>query len=242
MGYKKQSLLMSLVVLAALSFLNVTTAAQQKRPIKKAAVPSTLVTSSTEPPVSSSTLLSPTTTLVTAKANMQPLGVPDNSPTLPEGSSWTSMFGAFLFVLSLAALGAMGVSYWMRGKLWPWPLKRFGLRAPVQRPIQVLESIPLGQRRYLTVIDIAGEKHLLGLSPGGISYLTRLSAEAAAAYAAAPKANGESYVEEILPERKRPFPRSPLESETSSAEPKQIPASGTFEEEYRKLKSRLSGK
>ncbi len=203
----------------------------QRRSSRKVVTTTVVTTSSTMPS---------TTTSLRATAGTIPLGIPDSSPNMPQGPSWTSMFGAFLFVVALAALGALGVSYWMKGKVWPWAWKKGGLGARSHQPIEVLESIPLGQRRYLTVIDIGGEKHLLGLSPGSIQYLTRLSDAAAAAYASERKMEKDTFEEE--PVSKRSVRGSSRESAEPPAEPKSPTIPGTFEEEYRKLKARLGGK
>lgn len=145
------------------------------------------------------------------------------------------MLGAFLFVVCLAALCSIGAAYFMRGKTIPW-LNRLQDRGG-SSSVRVLESIPLGQRRYLTVIDIGGEKHLLGLTASSIQYLTRIppaesTGAARGSATGLPVSSAEQASSGLLPPEPAPGRETP---------PSTVPV-GTFEEEYRKLKARLSGK
>lgn len=72
---------------------------------------------------------------------------------------------AMLFVV-LALL--VGVLYF---------LKRFSLRnrlAPGEVGIKVLSSLSLSARDRIQVVEILGEKIVLGISPGGITCITKL--------------------------------------------------------------------
>ena len=44
------------------------------------------------------------------------------------------------------------------------------------RQIQVLESVPLGEKRMLTLVEVAGQRLLLASSPGSVSLLKELPA------------------------------------------------------------------
>lgn len=208
--------------------------AQRRRPSAKS--PSTTVAEST---TLVTTTLAPTST-IPAKRDPVPLGVRDSAPVLPQGSSWGAMFGAFLFVLCLAALCALGAAYFLRGKTWLW-LKN-GKSTQAHCPIRVLESIPLGQRRYLTVIDIGGEKHLLGLSPSAINYLTKLSPAASAEFQKKPPSDDIRHGEEATGIKRDISDQEDFGLSAPPGETPSVPKPGTFEEEYRKLKARLSGK
>ena len=57
-------------------------------------------------------------------------------------------------------------------------LKRFSLRnrmAQVEVGIRLLSSLSLTARDRIQVVEIAGEKIVLGVSPGGITCITKLS-------------------------------------------------------------------
>lgn len=79
--------------------------------------------------------------------------------------------GAFAFVLCLTALATLLVSYYMKYRRLPV----LGKKREVPRArVRVLESIPLGQRRFLTLVEVDGEVHLLGMTPAQVNYLTKL--------------------------------------------------------------------
>jgi flagellar biogenesis protein FliO len=97
-----------------------------------------------------------------------PLTLEDGKPTqsqVPEaGPSGLRAFGSLVLVLGLA-----GASL--------WALKKYGRgRMPGGGggKLRVEETLALGDRRYVSIIDAEGERFLIALTPQGISLLSRL--------------------------------------------------------------------
>jgi flagellar biosynthetic protein FliO len=87
-----------------------------------------------------------------------PQGVPD-APT-----SGLRAFGSLVLVLGLAG-----------GSLWT--LKKYGRgRIPGSggTRLKVEETLALGDRRYVSILEAEGERFLLALTPQGISLISRL--------------------------------------------------------------------
>ncbi len=56
-------------------------------------------------------------------------------------------------------------------------LKRFSIlrrESKGELPIKVLSSMPLSAKDRIEVVEISGEKIVLGVSPGGIKFLTKI--------------------------------------------------------------------
>jgi len=86
----------------------------------------------------------------------------------PKGESWLSAakaIGATVFVVAMI-LGAMIF-------LKRYMPHRFGPLGH-SRQIQVLESVPLGEKRMLTLVEVGGQRLLLASSPGNVSLLKEL--------------------------------------------------------------------
>lgn len=143
-------------------------------------------------------------------------------------TSLLSAAGAFLFVLCLAAFGAYGVSSMMKGR-------RFGFlnrkRAPKYERVSVLETVSLGQKRYLAVVEAGGELHLLGLGPAQVNYLTKLPSKT--------PLEKEAVREETGGSQTSPHPRL----RDRLVEPS-IPVAdaGSFQSHYEQLRARLNRK
>lgn len=81
-------------------------------------------------------------------------------------------------------------------------LVRFGLApagGPAERHIRVVESVPLGPKQRLHLIDVDGRRILLGASDQGITRLERLPDESIDEIR-----SGHSAAEEVTPERRKP--------------------------------------
>lgn len=144
-------------------------------------------------------------------------------------ASLLSVSGAFVFVLCLAVFAALGASYFMRGK-------RLGLRKrgaqSRQGRLLVLETVPLGQKRHLTVVEVGGERHLLGLGPGQVNYLTKISSPPETISARKESRDTRAF---------RPSPASGLIHKL--VKPNHSPLQGSsFESQYEQLKAKLNGK
>lgn len=97
-----------------------------------------------------------------------PLTLEDGKPTqgqVPEASSsGLRAFGSLLLVLGLA-----GASL--------WALKKYGRgRMPGGGggKLRIEETLALGDRRYVSILEVEGARFLLGLTPQGVSLLSRL--------------------------------------------------------------------
>lgn len=56
--------------------------------------------------------------------------------------------------------------------LCAWLLRRFGgPRLATSQRLQVLASVPLGQRERLALVDVDGERLLIGVAPGRVELL-----------------------------------------------------------------------
>lgn len=100
-----------------------------------------------------------------------PLTLDDGKPT-PQGQkqdagpSGLRAFGSLVMVLGLA-----GASL--------WALKKYGkgrLPGTGGGKLRVEETLALGDRRYVSILDAEGERFLIGLTPQGISLISRLDA------------------------------------------------------------------
>lgn len=98
----------------------------------------------------------------------QPLQLEDGKTTpnaQPEaGPSGFQAFGSLLVVLGLA-----GASL--------WALKKYGrkhLPGSGGGKLKVAETLALGDRRYVSILEAEGERFLIALHPQGISLLARL--------------------------------------------------------------------
>ncbi|HJV91119.1 MAG TPA: flagellar biosynthetic protein FliO [Holophagaceae bacterium] len=86
-----------------------------------------------------------------------------NAPTEP-GPSGFQAFGSLLVVLGLA-----GASL--------WALKKYGrkhLPGSGGEKLKVAETLALGDRRFVSILEAEGERFLIALHPQGISLLARL--------------------------------------------------------------------
>jgi flagellar biogenesis protein FliO len=60
-----------------------------------------------------------------------------------------------------------------------WALKKYGkgrLPGTGGGKLRVEETLALGDRRYVSILDAEGERFLIGLTPQGISLISRLDA------------------------------------------------------------------
>jgi flagellar biogenesis protein FliO len=96
----------------------------------------------------------------------------------------------------------------------------------------VLESIPLGQRRFLTLVEVGGEVHLLGMTSVQVNYLTKLP--------------GKSASEAIEEPRPKPVAKRathpPGLIQQLAGEGSNGLSAGNFEEQYKQLRAMLGGK
>lgn len=97
-----------------------------------------------------------------------PLTLEDGKPTLgqaPEAPpSGLRAFGSLVLVLGLAGAGL-------------WALKKYGRgRIPGGggRKLHVEETLALGDRRFVSILEVEGERFLLALTPQGIQLISRL--------------------------------------------------------------------
>jgi flagellar biogenesis protein FliO len=97
-----------------------------------------------------------------------PLTLEDGKPTQGQvaeaGPSGLRSFGSLVLVLGLA-----GASL--------WALKKYGRgRMPGGGggKLRVEETLALGDRRYVSILDAEGERFLIALTPQGISLISRL--------------------------------------------------------------------
>lgn len=97
-----------------------------------------------------------------------PLTLEDGKPTpgqAPEAPpSGMRAFGSLLLVLGLAGLSL-------------WALKKYGRgRIPGGGGgrLRVEETLALGDRRYVSILEAEGERFLIGLTPQGIHLISRL--------------------------------------------------------------------
>lgn len=91
-------------------------------------------------------------------------GKPTQSPAAEAPPSGLRAFGSLVLVLGLA-----GASL--------WALKKYGRgRIPGGGggKLRVEETLALGDRRYVSILDAEGERFLIALTPQGISLISRL--------------------------------------------------------------------
>ncbi len=97
-----------------------------------------------------------------------PLTLEDGKPTQGQASeappSGLRAFGSLILVLGLAGLSL-------------WALKKYGRgRIPGGGggKLRVEETLALGDRRYVSILDAEGERFLIALTPQGVSLISRL--------------------------------------------------------------------
>ena len=97
-----------------------------------------------------------------------PLNLEDGKPTqgqrVDAGPSGLRAFGSLVLVLGLAGLSL-------------WALKKYGrgrLPGSGGGKLKIDETLALGDRRYVSILDVEGERFLIALAPQGISLLARL--------------------------------------------------------------------
>jgi flagellar biogenesis protein FliO len=97
-----------------------------------------------------------------------PLNLEDGKPTQGQvadaGPSGLRAFGSLVLVLGLA-----GVSL--------WALKKYGrgrLPGSGGGKLKVEETLALGDRRYVSILEAEGERFLIAMTPQGIRFLARL--------------------------------------------------------------------
>jgi flagellar biogenesis protein FliO len=157
-------------------------------------------------------------------------GAQDKAQTQESGAiSILSSAGAFAFVLCLAALATLLVSYFMKYRRLPILGKKREL--PHTR-VRVLESIPLGQRRFLTLVEAGGEVHMLGMTPVQVNYLAKLSGNSVSEAAEEPRPK---------PAAKRAT-HPPSLIQQLAGEGSNGVSAGNFEEQYKQLRAMLGGK
>ncbi|MFH1436211.1 MAG: flagellar biosynthetic protein FliO [Pseudomonadota bacterium] len=85
-------------------------------------------------------------------------------------------FSTFLsyFIAVFIALGIVLLLAWLSIRLLAGRLGSFGLKG---RNIKVLETMPLGYKRSLHIVEVSGKVLLLGSSDGGISVLAQLESD-----------------------------------------------------------------
>lgn len=71
------------------------------------------------------------------------------------------------FVLGLLGVSLYALKYYMKGT-------GKGAGARGKNPVRVLNTFVLGQRKNLTIVEVAGEVFVLGITPGSVSFLTKL--------------------------------------------------------------------
>jgi hypothetical protein len=80
--------------------------------------------------------------------------------------------------LSPTTSQAAGVTWKRRlrflAAVWSWILKHLGPRRPTKR-LRVCESVSLGEKRFVAVIEVDGEQFLVGGAASSVSTLARLA-------------------------------------------------------------------
>lgn len=97
-----------------------------------------------------------------------PYSLDDGKPTqgqrMDAGPSVVRAFGSLVIVLGLVSLSL-------------WALKKYGkgrLPGSGHGKLKVDETLALGDRRFVSILDVEGERFLIALAPQGISLLARL--------------------------------------------------------------------
>jgi flagellar biogenesis protein FliO len=97
-----------------------------------------------------------------------PLTLEDGKPTpglaTEPGPSGLKTFGSLVLVLGLAGLSLWALKKYGRGKL---PGSGGG-------KLRVEETLALGDRRFVSILDAEGERFLIAMTPQGISLISRL--------------------------------------------------------------------
>lgn len=117
-------------------------------------------------------LLAQATPTPAEKELQAPLVLDDGKPTVQAGaeagpSAWRAL-GSMTLVLGLAG-GAL------------WALRRYGIRklpGAGGTRLQVVETLALGDRRFVSILRAEEERFLIALSPTGITLLSRLEGPA----------------------------------------------------------------
>lgn len=91
----------------------------------------------------------------------------DGKPTQAVGSEPSALRAFFSMMV---VLGLVGGGLWALKKYGP---KRLPMGSGGKR-LRVEESLPLGDRRFVSIVKADGEEFLLALSPQGITLLARL--------------------------------------------------------------------
>ncbi|MDE3032282.1 MAG: flagellar biosynthetic protein FliO [Acidobacteriota bacterium] len=130
-----------------------------------------------------------------------PYSLDDGKPTQGQrtdaGPSALRAFGSLVLVLGLVSLSL-------------WALKKYGrgrLPGGGHGKLKVEETLALGDRRFVSILDAEGERFLIALSPQGIALLARLDG--------LEQANGEKGFEQALAQQGdlgRPMPVKEMEA------------------------------
>lgn len=90
------------------------------------------------------------------------------APARPAGSLERG-FTLFGYLLMIGALAVAGMWFFRNNP-------RFQRRASgLSRTLRIAETRPLGQKQFLTIVECDGQRLLLGISPGKMDFLCRLS-------------------------------------------------------------------
>jgi len=135
------------------------------------------------------------------KALQAPYSLDDGKPTQGQrtdaGPSALRAFGSLVLVLGLVSLSL-------------WALKKYGrgrLPGSGHGKLKVEETLALGDRRFVSILDAEGERFLIALSPQGIALLARLDG--------LEQANGAGGFEQALAQQGdlgRPMPVKEMEA------------------------------
>jgi flagellar protein FliO/FliZ len=86
-------------------------------------------------------------------------------------------------LLALASLAVAAAFVWLRQRPDAWPRRRPG-------SMRIVESLPLGPRERLVMVDVGGERLLLGVTAQSVSRVHATSADDAAGPVSASAATG----------------------------------------------------
>ncbi|HEY6764465.1 MAG TPA: flagellar biosynthetic protein FliO [Candidatus Sulfotelmatobacter sp.] len=79
--------------------------------------------------------------------------------------------------MSTEIWGGTANSRWLQLRsLWQW-IARLGRSTP--RRLRLAESLPLGDRRFVAVLELDGSRFLLGATPSSLVLLARLDGKSA---------------------------------------------------------------
>lgn len=108
---------------------------------------------------------------------------PPVPPTAPEFVSASRMTTALLTVLGLAGIGA-----WLARRF----LRHVRIAPAGAKVLEVVDALPLGQRRQIFVVRAYGRKLVIGASPEGLRLLSEFSDEEVAV-----AASSDSFASEL---------------------------------------------